>query len=664
MVSYTNCSQFKVSEESRNLASSSLTNPFISSSVESDYQVVQDNNQIFAFQDRQFRFRIPGAAAGATYSVSNLPAWLTLDSVSGELSGLPINIQTFTNVGIGVTQGGLTTLLGPFSIRVIGNPLKTQQWHLKNTGQKAYAGLAGIAGNDIHQDTAIREGYLGKGIRIAISDSGIHETHRGLSPNIMTSGSRNYLINYATTKSWDGSSSPATNTAGDAHGTAVAGLLAERGWTDLGGRGVAPLASISGFLFIQAQDQLSARGYLTAGIHDQFDGNFDIFNYSWGDSQCYLGQYDDPYSQKLQAGITNLRGGRGAIYIMAAGNDFYGYLKDCYPSSAASSTYLGNANHSELATTPFTILIGAVNADGVSSSYSSPGSNVWVSAPGGEYGLTTSASSFQEYIQPGLITTDFVGCSLGLKTVSAANAPFNQGTAPNSTCEHSSTMNGTSGAAPLVSGAAALMLNANPNLNWRDVKHILAVTADKVDTNAGPTAHPIASSSLSGYTYQQGWVTNAAGYRFHNWYGFGRIHVDHAVAMAKTYVSSLGIFKSTGYKYNSGVLNVAVPAASAAGITQTLAVTENWSIEAVQVKFSARSCLGNVGVELTSPSGTKSILLNVNSGILDTSTTNHVLLSNAFYGETSLGNWTLRVISGAANCAPTLVSWQLNISGH
>ena len=366
----------------------------------------------------------------------------------------------------------------------------------------------------------------------------------------------------------------------------------------------------------------------------------------------------------MLAGVTNLRGGRGAIYVMAAGNDFYGYLRDCYSSAAANATFLGNANHGELATTPFTILVGAVNADGVSSSYSSPGANLWVSAPGGEYGLNTTTSPVQQYIQPALISTDFVGCTLGLKTFTAANTPFNQGATPNTTCEHASTMNGTSGAAPIVSGAVALLLNANPNLSWRDVKHILAVTADKVDTNAGNTTHPIATSNLAGHTYQQGWVTNAAGHRFHNWYGFGRIHVDRAVAMAKNYVSNLGTFQSTGYKYDSGTLNVTAPAATAAGITRTLSVTENWSIEAVQVRLSARSCLGNVGVELTSPSGTKSILLNINSGILDSTATNHVMLTNAFYGESSAGVWSLKIISAAAGCVPTLVSWQLNVSGH
>lgn len=661
MIGFTNCSQFKMKDSYRSIAGDFLASG--AGTVENDYQVAQADNTIPAYQDRLFRFKIPRSNA-STFAVSNLPSWIMVDNVAGELYGVPLSMQSNAGINVSVTEAGQTKSLGPYTIVVAGNPLKSQQWHLKNFGQKAFAALGGSADQDIHLEQTIRDGILGKGIKIAISDSGIYEAHRTLAPNIMTGDSRNYLNNFASTRTWSGNSTPVLTRGANAHGTAVAGLVAERGWTGVGGRGVAPLASLSGFLFIQAQTQLSANGYLTTGIYDQFAGNFDIFNYSWGDPQCYFGEYDEPYAQKLQVGVTTMRGSRGAIYVMAAGNDFYGSVKDCYTSAADSLLYLGNANHSELTTTPYTILVGAVNADGVSSSYSSPGSNIWISAPGGEYGFNLATSTVEAYKQPALISTDFIGCSQGLKTLTSTSATFNQGADPNTECEHVSTMNGTSGATPIVTGAVALMLNANPNLTWRDVKHILAVTADQVDSSASSTGHPISSSNLAGHTYQQGWVTNAAGFTFHNWYGFGRLHVDRAVTMAKTYVSSLGSYQTTGWKYDSGTLNVNAPAGNATGISRTLNVTENWRIESVQVKLSARSCLGNVGVELTSPSGTKSILLNINSGLLDTSTTNHVMLSNAFYGENSAGTWTLKMISGAANCTPTLVSWQLNVSGH
>src|SRR5690606_34768277 len=43
--------------------------------------------------------------------------------------------------------------------------------------------------------------------------------------------------------------------------------------------------------------------------------------------------------------------------------------------------------------------------------------------------------------------------------------------------DYTSRFGGTSGATPIVSGVIALMLEANPNLSWRDVQEILVRSA-------------------------------------------------------------------------------------------------------------------------------------------------------------------------------------------
>lgn len=43
------------------------------------------------------------------------------------------------------------------------------------------------------------------------------------------------------------------------------------------------------------------------------------------------------------------------------------------------------------------------------------------------------------------------------------------------------THTGTSAAAPLAAGMIALMLQVRPCLTWRDVQHLIAFTATKVD---------------------------------------------------------------------------------------------------------------------------------------------------------------------------------------
>jgi len=46
-----------------------------------------------------------------------------------------------------------------------------------------------------------------------------------------------------------------------------------------------------------------------------------------------------------------------------------------------------NANFDPANRLPYQVVAGAVNADGIKASYSTAGSAIWVSAPGGEFGL-------------------------------------------------------------------------------------------------------------------------------------------------------------------------------------------------------------------------------------------------------------------------------------
>ncbi|KAG0696669.1 Furin-1 [Chionoecetes opilio] len=78
---------------------------------------------------------------------------------------------------------------------------------------------------------------------------------------------------------------------------------------------------------------------------------------------------------------------------------------------------------------------------------------------------------------------------------------------------------GSSAAAPLMAGVAALVLQANPNLSWRDVQHL--VVAETTPTPAALTEH--------------GWHTNARGKKFHLLQGFGAINAGRMVEAALTW---------------------------------------------------------------------------------------------------------------------------------
>ena len=109
-------------------------------------------------------------------------------------------------------------------------------------------------------------------------------------------------------------------------------------------------------------------------------------------------------------------------------------------------------------------------------------------------------------------------------------------------------MNGTSSATPMVAGVAALVLQANPNLGWRDVRVILAKTARQND-----------SSNTE-------WAPNGAGYHFNPNYGFGVVDAGVAVATAATYSVYLPAEKT--YTTLSSP-NLAIPDNSATGVSST-----------------------------------------------------------------------------------------------
>ena len=75
---------------------------------------------------------------------------------------------------------------------------------------------------------------------------------------------------------------------------------------------------------------------------------------------------------------------------------------------------------------------------------------------------------------------------------------------------------GTSAAAPTVAAAAALMLSAEPNLTWINLRDILRDTAVVID---GANADPVGQ-----------WVGG-----FSQWYGFGRLDVEAAVEAADAF---------------------------------------------------------------------------------------------------------------------------------
>lgn len=525
-----------------------------------------------------------------------------------------------------------------------GDPFLKYAWHLSNSGQKVFAAVAGTAGFDMNLTTTWRTGIIGSGVQIQVSDDGLDDTHEDLKANFpYLNESKNYTI-----------SSPFLSTiaapisADDNHGTAVAGLIAAVGNNGLGAVGVAPGASLTIANFLSTAVSQSLAKEL-----DQASGNFDISNMSWGFPQYELTPVEPTYEAQLKSMVTTKRGGKGAIFVKAAGNEFVTYC-----NGSTSLPCVGSSNFDGDNVLPYLIVVAALSAKGEQSSYSSNGSDIWISAFGGEYGDDS----------PAMLTTDRTGCSAGY-SVSGETPAFDGGTnGENPTCSYTSKFNGTSSAAPTLTGAVALLLEANPNLTWREIKYILATTATVDGYTTGAQTHPLGLTLPTGYDWDQKWITNAAQFRFHNAFGFGRVNVDAAVTRALSLPTSplaLGTYTETNWAHANTGLSTAIPDNSATGASSILNVATALTVEAVQIKVSATHAdISELALELTSPSGTRSVLvpaLNALTGIPNF--VNDVFLTNAFYQETTVGNWTLKIIDAKTGNSGTLTSFSLNFYG-
>jgi subtilisin-like proprotein convertase family protein len=299
----------------------------------------------------------------------------------------------------------------------------------------------------------------------------------------------------------------------------------------------------------------------------------------------------------LLAGVTYGRNGKGVVYVWAAGN---------------GRNYNQDINYDGFASSRFTIAVGASGGDGVFSYYSEPGASMLVNAPSS---FTSSGLSRGTWSTTG--TTDFT--------------------------DYTTNFGGTSSAAPLVSGIVALMLEANPNLTWRDIQHILVATSTKIDI---------------GHT---DWFLNGAGNLFSHTYGFGRVHAVNAVATASTWINVdpwtvLSDSRSTAED---------IPDNDAAGVSQILSMfsSTDFIIEHVELTVNiSHTFRGDLVITLQSPGGTRSVLTSLHTDSAD-DYDDWKFTSVAHWGEDPVGEWTLKVSDGNALDVGTLNNWSLQIYG-
>lgn len=552
------------------------------------------------------------------------------------------------------------------------DPLAGRQWHLLNTGQAVLGDTLPVAGNDLNVDGLFRNGIRGQGVTIAIVDDGLQIAHPDLAANVAAVAGKNFA---------NQSNNPSpSNPDRDNHGTMVGGIAGAVGSNNLGVRGVASAATLKGFNFLASNAQGNSNSNIEYSWWDGAEvADVEVFNNSWGSSP---GNPNLPlaYSQNditaFEQAMSGTRGGRGGIYVKAAGNNHNNGARSDGTDICSADTKNRNTGCIPAGRDPrnnlFNVItVAAVRADGVRSSYSSTGSALWVSGFGGENGWQRQVVPGQLAIRydPAILTTDVTGCAQGSnKNTSLRNTLDGDQSAIDSTCNYTGKMNGTSAATPMVSGVAALLLETNPNLSYRDVKYILATTATRNDPNRAAVTHS------DGRVLVPGWTVNAAGRAYSNWYGFGVVNAARAVEVAENF-QSLGALVDSGWRNTTRTVAIGNTSAAAARLTFQLANGAR-NIESVQLGFRVNhSNTRQLQFVLISPSGTRSVVqpafTAIGSGLngVQRNFTNWDLLSsNAFLDENATGTWTLEVtdLGQAANAASrgNLEFFKIRVLGH
>lgn len=376
--------------------------------------------------------------------------------------------------------------------------------------------------------------YTGSGVKVGVYDSGVQYSHYDLDDNY--DASLHITVDGVT---YDGDYRPASGP----HGTSVAGIIAaER--NGVGAVGVAYHASLTG---VNIFDPFSGGG-LDPGIFVNADdlarffvaveksAAFDVVNHSWGGNPLFVpdnGRAEGTFADRLHDAITLAaetgRDGLGTIQVKAAGN----HSLDTQGEGSNLDRHF--------------IIVGAYReVDGSSSYYSGRGGGLLISAPSNDYAVLGGT---------GVVTTDLLG-----------RDGYNLALDPGGDFDYTDSFGGTSAATPVVTGVVALMLDANADLGWRDVREILASSATlpvPFETGQtfvdyfGPVILNEGRFALNGDT---NW--NGGGKHFSPDYGYGAVNAFNAVRMAEVW-SLFGEAKTSANEvaYSTPVydINVEVP---------------------------------------------------------------------------------------------------------
>jgi len=210
---------------------------------------------------------------------------------------------------------------------------------------------------------------------------------------------------------------------------------------------------------------------------------------------------------------------------------------------------------------------------------------------------------------------------------------------------YTDTANGTSSAAPQISGAAALLLELNPKLGYRDVKEIL-----------------MKSAKTEGLEGNDGFQKNAAGFSFSHAFGAGLLNVYGALELASKWVN-LGELLKTEYTFvgPNDIADDGTPLVMELNFKEAADKLRVEHVElTVNVKHKNR---GDLQFTIESPSGFRALALPRKPDD-NADFTGYVFTSPRFWGESAQGVWKVSITDKVANeAAGSLTNAKLTVYG-
>ncbi|XP_069787895.1 neuroendocrine convertase 2 isoform X3 [Narcine bancroftii] len=388
----------------------------------------------------------------------------------------------------------------------------------------------------------------------------------------------------------------------NSHGTRCAGEVSAAANNNICGVGVAYSSKVAG---IRMLDQPFMTDIIEASSISHMPQVIDIYSASWGPTDDGK-TVDGPRELTLQAmadGVNKGRNGKGSIYVWASGDG--GSYDDCNCDGYASSMW--------------TISINSAINDGRTALYDESCSSTLAS---------TFSNGRKRNPEAGVATTDLYG---------------------NCTLRHS----GTSAAAPEAAAVFALALEANPNLTWRDMQHLTVLTSKR--------------NQLHDDVHK--WRRNGVGLEFNHLFGYGVLNAGAMVKMAKDWKTVPERFHCIGGSIqepkeisSEDKLILTISADACEGRGNFVRYLEH--VQAVITINATRR--GALNINMTSPMGTKSILLSRRPRDDDSKVgfDKWPFMTTHTWGEDPRGTWIIEAgFAGDTAQKGVLKEWTLMLHG-